>query len=296
MAAPVRFVGWNKRLTAAPGTEREVGTLHVHGNGVENISCWKLDPAELARVIETGEVWTSVKSGQTAPPIFISGHPLMEARDMDTGELTTYYSDGRHMITDARQFAILHHGDQKYGDFPYGWHLGKVVQILTDFDADYVYLVAGWGHDLEEDCWQDQPIEERREIVKARFGPLIESIIWCCTGQMYIDGVKQKRDARNAEQYAKIAAFPAAAPVKVADRTANMEACAEFKSEQGPMYLDEVLEFDRKVAALGPPEMRIRMLKAALAVHDYTGDTATTTRAEIEARLAEVEALITPTA
>lgn len=271
MADPVRFCGFNRRLVPAPGTEDRVGTLYVHTNGRENISCWKLTPDELAHVVKTGEIWQSVAPGDNAPhPCFITGFPLMEVRDFDTGELTTYHSDGSHVVNDARQFAILHHGDQNYGEgMPYSYHLGKVVEVLEDFQADWAFKAAAWLHDVAEDTMLELPMDARMKIIGDRYGQTIHNLVWACTGQMHIDGVKQNRKARNAEQYAKIAAFPPAAAVKIADRIANMEACALFKSTLGPMYLAEVEDFDANVGAHCPPEMRARLHAAADAISQY---------------------------
>jgi hypothetical protein len=264
MADAIRFCGFNKRLNPAPGTEDTVKALHTHSNGREHISCWKLSPEELKHVTETGEVWLSVASGRTAPPVYVGGFPMMESRDMDTGEPTTYYSDGRHIIEDARRFATLHHGDQPYGDGkPYSYHLYKVVEVLRAYEAEWPFLAAGWLHDFEEDCLQDQPMAERRQLLVERYGDLIEAMVWACTG------VGENRKARNADQYAKIKEMPHAAVLKIADRIANMEACVKFKSKLGPMYLKELDEFDANVGVLCPDPMRLRLLETGAAISRY---------------------------
>lgn len=271
MAEPFRFAGFNRRLMPAPGTEHAVKPLYVYNDRRESISCWKLDPGEIKRVVETGEVWVTVAAGDTSPPIFVSGQALMRAWDADTGEDTVYHADGSHVVTDARQFATLHHAGQKYGegDKPHTYHLAKVAQVLLDFDADWMYVAAGWLHDTEEDCWQDEPIEARRTRVRERFGDAIEGIVWACTGQMYIDGVKQNRKKRNAEQYAKIAANPLAAPAKYADRIANMEETAATRNRGlGQMYADEAEDFDAKIGPYVPSAMRARLHAALDDIND----------------------------
>jgi hypothetical protein len=261
MAEHVRFCGFNKRLVPAPGTEHEVGTLHVHANEREAISCWRLSPEELAIVNRTGEVWLSVM-GRTTPPVFVSGVPLMEAHDQDTGEPTTYHSSGKHVVDDASFFAKLHHGDQVYSDMTHGYHLDQVVAELTEIGAEWPFLATGYLHDTEEDCWQDEPIEARRARIRDRFGELIETMVWCVTGQMYIDGVKQNRKARNAEQYAKIAGFPPSAVVKVADRIANLKATLRDSSREfARMYLGEHEEFLAKVVVHAPDVLKERYLQ-----------------------------------
>ena len=265
MAQGIRFCGANGQLNAAPGTEEVVGSLPVCLDRGEAISCWRLSPEELAHVLKTGEVWLSVLTGNNpAPPVAITGFPMMKALDNDTGEETTYYSDGRHVVEDARQFATLHHGAQLYGNGePYTYHLGKVVQVLRDFNADWNYLAAGWLHDVLEDCFQDLSMSDRRAILRSRFGQIIEELVWACTG------VGENRKARNADQYAKIKALTIAAPLKIADRIANMEACVEEKNPLGRMYVKETEEFDTNVGVHTPPEMRARYHVAREAIDLY---------------------------
>lgn len=223
MADPMPFCGWNTRLNPAKGDEERVRVMCAHKSpDGKVISCWKLDSAEIARVAATGEVWLSLACGDNIPPAFVSGEPLMQAFDQDTGEaLSSYRSDGEHLVADARQFAILHHGRQTYGKRPYSHHLDGVVAILRRWGCDYVYLVAGYSHDLEEDTMQDLPLEERREVIRNRQGPLVEQIVWACTG------TQATREACIAEQIEKLTAFPPAAPVKCADRLFNMASCLE---------------------------------------------------------------------
>lgn len=295
MADPVAFCGFNRRLVGAPGTEHVIRPLPTYSEDGEHISCWKLDPVELKRVIATGEVWAAVKSGGAPQPIYLSGTPLMEARDLDTGEPTVYYSDGSHAVDDARRFAILHHADQPYGESEkllHSYHLEKVVQVLRDFGAAWQHLIAGYGHDLEEDCFVDLPMAERRKVIANRFGEPIEALIWACTGEMFVDGVKQNRAARNAQQYAKIAALPPAAPVKCADRIGNMEECVRTQAARmGRLYFGEVMDFDDKVGSFCPLPMRQRLLFAAVNIAGYLGLTEVETL-PVRARLDEVTASI----
>lgn len=297
MADPVRFCGFNKMLNPAPGTEHRVQPLYVHGNGSENISCWKLTPAELQEVNRTGEVWFTISSGETCYPIFLSGTPLMEAFDMDSGEQTTYHSNGQHMVEDARRFATLHHGEQWY-DEPRGlrhtYHLEKVAEVLRDFGADWLYLLGAWLHDFVEDCWQDKPVEDRRAAIVHRFGRAADMLVWAVTGEMMVDGVKQNRKTRNEQQYAKIAALPEAAVLKGGDRIANIEACVNFQAPQGPMYLDEMIDFDDHVGVYLPLPMRVRLWESALRLEEDAGPSRKLPDGALQARAAEVFALAKP--
>lgn len=259
MAEPIPFLG----QTNIFGGEGLLN-LPAFNNGVETISCWRLTEAEKARVAETGEVWHSVRSGEAPPAAMISGLPLMQAQDIDTGLPVAYYSDGRHFIDDARHFAFIHHADQRYGegDKPHTYHLEKVVQVLKDFEYGWFEQILGWLHDVEEDCWTDLPMKARRAIVRDRYGVEIEAGTWACTGQTHIGGVKQNRAARNAEIAAKLQAFTPAKPVKAADRIANMEECVLTKGPLGQMYVKETSAFAETVQDHIPSAMLDRLWAA----------------------------------
>lgn len=271
MASPVRFCGFNRRFLAPKGQEDHVATLHVHSNGVENISCWRLAPEEIEHIVKTGEVWLTTRSGDAFFPSAISGLPMMAAWDADTNEPCTYYSDGRHVIEDARQFATLHHGDQRYSaDRPYGYHLERVAQVMIDFGLTFEFVAAGWLHDFLEDCLLESTTpEDRRQMIVDRFGDFIGNLVWACTGLTVIDGIKQNRKLRNAQQYVKIAAFEPAALLKVGDRIANLEAAILDKWASAAMYLKEREEFDSNVTVLVPQPMQDRLAAAYTGVEDF---------------------------
>lgn len=253
MADPIYFCGANVRLNPAQGDESRVRVMHAHQSpDGQVVSCWKLSPEEAAKVAETGEVWLSLACGGRIPPALVSGEPLMQAYDQDTGAPSSdYRSDGEHLVQDARRFAILHHGDQKYGKRPYAYHLDGVVSILRRWGADYIYLVAGYAHDLLEDTMQDRPMEERRQTVRARLSELAEAFAWACTG------TQDNRDACLEEQIAKLTREPRAAPVKCADRLFNMASCLEEVQETPTVHLLKLArtydgEADRFISAMEP--------------------------------------------
>lgn len=55
----------------------------------------------------------------------------------------------------AKRFALKAHGDQKYGDHPYAYHLGQVVENvrlrMKDDPMLSIYLAVAWLHDTLED-------------------------------------------------------------------------------------------------------------------------------------------------
>jgi hypothetical protein len=273
MADPITFAGFNTKLRAAPGTEDRVRDMHIHNSGSHLISCWKLTDEERKIVAETGEVWLSVmeptdpRTGKLArgpAPVYVSGVPLMMATDPDTGDETVDRSDGEHLVEDARRFAILHHGQQKYGKEPYAFHLGQVVDTLRRWGAAYPYLIAGWGHDLEEDCFEGLPMEVKRKTVADRLGALPEAMIWACTG------TKDTREECLMEQLGKIAEFPPAAVPKTADRVCNMKACIV----DGLVWLARIYEgeADRFVEGVRPhlpPEILAELEETVEALREW---------------------------
>lgn len=266
MAEPIPFFGHNNVFGGDGYLD-----LPAFNNGVETIVCWKLNDLEYARVVETREVWSSMKTGPAPIPHKLTGLPLMEARDVDTGHPVVYFSDGRHFVADARYFATTHHGEQRYGegDKPHTYHLEKVVQVLIDFGYGWFEQIGGWLHDVEEDCWTDLPMKARRAIVRDRYGDQIETMVWACTGQTHINGVKQNRKARGAEIAAKLEAFPPAKPVKAADRIANMEECVLTEGPLGAMYIKETQAFAEQVASHIPNAMLERLWTAHHAILAY---------------------------
>lgn len=51
----------------------------------------------------------------------------------------------------ARQFAINAHGNQKYGNHPYSYHLDKVVDVAKRYNASDDILAVCFLHDVIED-------------------------------------------------------------------------------------------------------------------------------------------------
>lgn len=150
----------------------------------------------------------------------------------------------------AKAFATAAHGEQKYKGLPYvDEHVAAVVRVLEDFGFGPEYLAAGWLHDVLEDT-----AVGFAELERA-FGSEISRMVWACTG------VWANRKARNACIAARLESVPHAAPVKVADRIANIEA-SEDGSSHRTMYLKEMTGFCAVVADHAPPAMMERLHQA----------------------------------
>ena len=145
----------------------------------------------------------------------------------------------------VRAFAIQAHGAQTYGSgVPYSFHLLSVENVLLEFGHGDVFERAGaWLHDVLDDT------AVTREMLRARFGLLIEGLVAFCT-----DEPGASRKIRNQATFMRMRGAIAsvqmfrgdmtwihrAIRVKCADRLANIRACvAGMKPSLLKMYQDE---------------------------------------------------------
>ncbi len=149
----------------------------------------------------------------------------------------------------ARAFAIARHGDQRYGDAPYVTHLEAVRAVLADFGLAGALGVAAWLHDVLEDT------ATSRGELEGRFGVEVSALAWAVTGE----GRDRRERARSI--YEKIVAHPAAAPLKLADRIANVEA-SRARPDKLELYRAEREGFRRALGALADPAMWARLDRA----------------------------------
>ena len=134
------------------------------------------------------------------------------------------------MTISAREFAIFAHGDQRYGEHPYVFHLDQVVGNLSGFGP--VAETVGYLHDVVEDT--SITILE----ISEKFGPLVAECVALLT-----DEPGSNRKERKTKTYKKLAAVSGpselALIVKAADRLANVRACiADGKAALWSVYRD----------------------------------------------------------
>jgi guanosine-3',5'-bis(diphosphate) 3'-pyrophosphohydrolase len=119
-------------------------------------------------------------------------------------------------VQKARAFALRVHGQQKYGDKPYVFHLEQVVALLQNYGEDA--QVIGYLHDAVEDTAASLA-EVRRE-----FGALVADCV-----DLVSDMPGPDRKTRKAQTYARMAKVSGpselALVVKAADRLANVRMC-----------------------------------------------------------------------
>ena len=125
------------------------------------------------------------------------------------------------VVAEARAFALAAHGDQKYGDHPYAFHLDAVVAILGRYGEDA--QVIGYLHDVVEDT------AVTLDHVRGRFGDRVANCVALVT-----DEPGPNRRARKTRTNAKLARvdreYELALVVKAADRLANVRASAGASS------------------------------------------------------------------
>jgi (p)ppGpp synthase/HD superfamily hydrolase len=118
----------------------------------------------------------------------------------------------------ARSFAVAAHGEQKYGDHPYSYHLDAVAAIASPYGEEAA--VVAFLHDTVEDT--SATLGE----IEGQFGSAIAACVALLT-----DEPGATRKERKATTYAKLARVSGptelALLVKAADRLANVRACVQ---------------------------------------------------------------------
>lgn len=135
------------------------------------------------------------------------------------------------MLETARDFATKHHGDQRYGDKPYTYHLDAVVALLEPYGKKA--QVIGYLHDVVEDT------EVTVAEVARLFGDDIAQAVAIVTDQP-----GNSRFERKQKTYALMAKVSGdqeiALLVKTADRLANITAgIAQGRDDKLQMYRNE---------------------------------------------------------
>jgi guanosine-3',5'-bis(diphosphate) 3'-pyrophosphohydrolase len=120
------------------------------------------------------------------------------------------------MVEQALEFALKWHGDQKYGEHPYVYHLHQVAQLLKGY-GELAQAIA-YLHDVVEDT------EASIDQLQNEFGPLVASCVSILTDEP--GATRQERKAKTYQKMAQVEGeLELALVVKAADRLANMKSC-----------------------------------------------------------------------
>ena len=69
---PIKFAEANRELKKpADMTDEECKSLYVYTDGIDCISCWKMNFRQRLTALIFGKVWLSVHSGGTQPPVWL---------------------------------------------------------------------------------------------------------------------------------------------------------------------------------------------------------------------------------
>jgi hypothetical protein len=130
----------------------------------------------------------------------------------------------KEMHKDVIRLALTKHEEekgQKYGDFPYSYHLRKVREVLARFGfgpKDSIFGLkigtAAWLHDVLEDT--DVTFEQLAELFGTEIAETVEGVT-----KMKIQGLLPEELARLT--YWRTRKLQASRILKVADRIANVE-------------------------------------------------------------------------
>lgn len=147
-------------------------------------------------------------------------------------------ADVEKAILEAEEVATLAHSGQKYGKiFPYTKHLRDVVNVLERhrFGADFI--IAGWLHDVIEDC------NVSYSDIKKHFEERVAEMVYCVTDELGRD-----RSERKLKTLKKTASNPDAIILKLADRIANVKS-----GEKIEKYRKEYTFFHQMLFHHSPP-------------------------------------------
>lgn len=185
-------------------------------------------------------------------------------------ELYSEFQDmqqGHNLVQKAWEFAVACHEGQKHGDRPYVDHCEDVAHVVfsmtSRFDAvsRFKLIAAAYCHDVLEDC----PISYND--LKQATNESIADIVYDVTNEL-----GKNRKERNFRTYPKIRNSWMATIVKLADRTANVQAggLKEMYKKEYPFFRSSLYSenySDPEVNdTIHEMWMRLDML------HDYSAD------------------------
>lgn len=143
----------------------------------------------------------------------------------------------------ARDFAIEWHGNQRYGDWPYVYHLDRVVELMRDLtNANEMALGVGYLHDVLEDTTVSTG------LIRSEFGDQMLRYVQALTDPK--EGTRAEKKLHMYRQWKMVDPedWQYILIPKAADRLANMLECRSAQNRnKARMYLYEFCDFQRAV-------------------------------------------------
>ena len=153
------------------------------------------------------------------------------------------------------------HGNQKYGEGPYKYHLEKVLMNARKYMSFYgddpeltqALEMAAIFHDTLEDVVGYTYNDLKRDVAKVFSDPfyvdLVAEIVYACTNDK-----GRNRAERAGDAYYKGIRETGYAPfIKACDRLANLEFSGQQRSSLHKKYIQELPEFLKKIEAADNP-------------------------------------------
>lgn len=137
-----------------------------------------------------------------------------------------------NLIHKAKDFAILKHKDQTYGDYPYSYHLDEVYNMVCEAGLNDNFKIAAYLHDVLEDTSTTQ-----KELIQE-FSDEISKIVFC------VSGFGKNRKERTQNIIDKLTQNPQYIDLKLCDRIVNMRQSKLTNSKLYEMYCKELLQFE----------------------------------------------------
>jgi len=156
----------------------------------------------------------------------------------------------RERIYQARDFAVLAHGDQEYGSQPYIVHLDAVLKIVTDQESDPLSFDAAQRaiiallHDTIEDT------DATVKMLKRAFGSHVARQVDLVSDKPAHNRKARKRAAMDVLGDLGPSDYDALI-IKAADRLANVRAAAKDKPGLLKMYQKEHRAFTHAACRTG---------------------------------------------
>lgn len=140
---------------------------------------------------------------------------------------------------DYRLRAIMAHGDQRYGEHHYSFHLAFVEMIMIRHRADLKILAKSQG--LNFDFWRATAwLHDSLEDTELTFNEIKQDYTLIVADTVEgVTGRGPNRKARNADIYDKLAVQPLSRVLKVADRLANVSNAKRHRQDKFEMYAKE---------------------------------------------------------
>lgn len=132
----------------------------------------------------------------------------------------------------SRNYAILHHGEQKFDIHPFSYHLDLVFEISKKFGLSDNIKIASFLHDLIEDT------HITKEDLSKEFNIEISNLVFAVSGF----GLNRKEKQKNIAS--KIENNIDAINLKMCDRLANLMCSKKNKPSLFKKYCEEYYELN----------------------------------------------------